>query len=507
MNSSLNFIGTNTFTGSSATSLDARATNNALIQGFTNVHFAAGSVTVIGEDMVKSGTPLIDGGKVTVDSTAHLDITNIVNNEGGNTYTIADNYDEDNSSLWTTDNFVYDRMDNFVTGKITEDGKFEITVSDVGEENAGAAADEMAKALDAGALSDLFKKEMLGKWDGVTAGSKAFIEDWQLDTVNNKAYQAGVLVGEDSAVTGNTVSLTQNVGDEVAHHVSFTSDSIQGDDTYQEGNTVWATYVHNTFKTDGMSSNVSTITADNDYDGAIVGLDFAKRGNLQTGIAFHYGDGTGTGAFTKNDYDAWGVSLYGAWENDERHTNLVLDLGYTKTSNDITSTINEKALTADRDVTAWTIGLRGEKEYISGHSQIVPYVGLRYMNVDPSSYTSTFDGKEAFHYTGDNQDLWMLPIGVSFRNETTTNSGWSIVPKVDLAYIWAFGDTDMTTDINMGTSSTAPLTYTVMDEGSWLASAGIDATYGDWTFGTGYTYQKGDDTKNDKWYVNLGFHF
>ncbi|WP_300625989.1 autotransporter outer membrane beta-barrel domain-containing protein [uncultured Megasphaera sp.] len=193
-------------------------------------------------------------------------------------------------------------------------------------------------------------------------------------------------------------------------------------------------------------------------------------------------------------------------KDEEAGTNLMADIGYTKTTNDISGTIAGKDLTADRDLTAWTIGVRGEKEFVSGKNQIVPYVGLRYMNVDPSSYTSYYNGKKAFEYDADKQDIWMVPLGVSFRNETKTGSGWRITPKLDVAYIWAFGDTDNEVDVNMAGAS-APLYYTVMDDGSWLASLGIDASQGAWTFGAGYAYQKGDDTKNNKWYVNAGFAF
>lgn len=118
------------------------------------------------------------------------------------------------------------------------------------------------------------------------------------------------------------------------------------------------------------------------------------------------------------------------------------------------------------------------------------------MNVDPSSYTSYYNGKKAFEYDADKQDIWMVPLGVSFRNETKTGSGWRITPKLDVAYIWAFGDTDNEVDVNMAGAS-APLYYTVMDDGSWLASLGVDASHGAWTFGAGYAYQKGDDTKNN----------
>ncbi len=255
------------------------------------------------------------------------------------------------------------------------------------------------------------------------------------------------------------------------------------------------------------SSSFSGITADTDFDGVIVGEDFAKHGKFQGGVAVHYGNGDSTGSISRNDFDAYGVTLYGSIKDEDARTNLLFDAGYTKTSNDITGIVGGKDMTADRDLAAWSIGVRGEKEFVSGHNQIVPYVGLRYMHVDASSYTAYYDGKKAFEYNPDDQDIWLLPVGVSFRNESKAGHGWRITPKVDVAYIWAFGDTDNDVDINLGGTSSMPLNYTVMDDGSWLAAVGLEASRNAWTFGAGYAYQKGDDTKNKTWYINAGFAF
>lgn len=480
------------------------------VQSFDKVNVKANSVTKL-ENSVKPGTvALIDGGTITVDSTARLDIS-ALDKTGSPVYNIAANYNE-GSTFWSDDNLIYDRMAAYATSNATAGGEgslYTITYDTINESNWKDAANSMGKALNAGPVQPLVDQGMKLKWDtnqGISEGAREYFREWMYNTNMNAAFGRGMMIGEDSAVTGNTVSVARDVADEVAQHLSFTEDFVQDHDSIYGDDNIWAKYIHNKFETDGMSSSFGGITADNDYNGVIVGYDFNQSGKLQSGVAIHYGHGDGTGSFSRNDYDAWGVSLYGALKDEEAGTNLMADIGYTKTTNDISGTIAGKDLTADRDLTAWTIGVRGEKEFVSGRNQIVPYVGLRYMNVDPSSYTSYYNGKKAFEYDADKQDIWMVPLGVSFRNETKTGSGWHITPKLDVAYIWAFGDTDNEVDVNMAGAS-APLYYTVMDDGSWLASLGIDASHGAWTFGAGYAYQKGDDTKNNKWYVNAGFAF
>lgn len=507
-NSTLVLAGDNTL--SALDNTDKKYTSDSKIHDFDNINVEANSVTKLDNSVKPGTTALIDGGTVTVDSTARLDIS-ALDKTGSPAYNIAANYNE-GSTFWSDDNLIYDRMAAYATSNATAGGEgslYTITYDTINESNWKDAANSMGKALNAGPVQPLVDQGMMLNWDtnkGISEGAREYFREWMYNPNLNAAFGRGMMIGEDSAVTGNTVSVARDVADEVAQHLSFTEDFVQDHDSIYGDDNIWAKYIHNKFETDGMSSSFGGITADNDYNGVIVGYDFSQSGKLQSGVAIHYGNGSGTGSFSRNDYDAWGVSLYGAVKDEEAGTNLMADIGYTKTTNDITGTINGKDLTADRDLTAWTIGVRGEKEFVSGKNQIVPYVGLRYMNVDPSSYTSYYNGKKAFEYDADKQDIWMVPLGVSFRNETKTGSGWRITPKLDVAYIWAFGDTDNSVDVNMAGAS-APLYYTVMDDGSWLASLGIDASHGAWTFGAGYAYQKGDDTKNNKWYVNAGFAF
>lgn len=500
-NSTLVLAGDNTL--SALDNTDKKYTSDSKIHDFDNINVEANSVTKLDGKLNADQTALIDGGKVTVADSAILDVSELQVSDG--TYNVAQNY-ENGSTFWKNEDLQYDRFTNYAE-TVLEDTTYGVKFSELTDENKDAAANELADFLDAGAIKPLIDQGYAVGWDNVNAGAYEYFRDWNDNApAMNAVFGRGMMIGEDSAVTGNTVSVARDVADEVSQHLSFTEDFVQDHDSIYGDDNIWAKYIHNKFETDGMSSSFGDITADNDYNGVIVGYDFNQSGKLQSGVAIHYGHGDGTGSFSRNDYDAWGVSLYGALKDEEAGTNLMADIGYTKTTNDISGTIAGKDLTADRDLTAWTIGVRGEKEFVSGRNQIVPYVGLRYMNVDPSSYTSYYNGKKAFEYDADKQDIWMVPLGVSFRNETKTGSGWHITPKLDVAYIWAFGDTDNEVDVNMAGAS-APLYYTVMDDGSWLASLGIDASHGAWTFGAGYAYQKGDDTKNNKWYVNAGFAF
>lgn len=517
--STLNLIGNNTLTTLGTAGDDDNYTSEYKVHDFDELNAVSGSVTAL-TGLTANGTAVFGNndfdGNGTVDVTtkvdiaddAYLDISNIGGEEteyNGQTYHVGENLGD----LWSKDAMIYDRTQYYATTATNDDtGAYDITVSKLDENNKAVAAESFGNLIEAGPLQptvdDLFDKG----WDDetLTDGGKQFFEDWSNNPTMHEAYGRGAMIGEDAAVTGNTVSITRDMADNVMQRLSFTDDYVQDNGWVNNDGGIWAKYIHRKYETDNMGSSFGGIHSSTDYDGAIVGVDFKKDGKFQSGIAFHYGSGDGDGVISHNDYDAWGFTLYGSIKDEEAHTNLMADVGYVTSDNDIDGTVNGKSMSADRDVDAWTIGLRGEKEYVFGQNQLVPYVGLRYMSVNPARYSVYYDGAKAFNADADNQNLWLLPIGVSFRNETKTAGGWRITPKLDLSYIWAFGDTDTDMTLDMGGVGSG-LYYDVMDDNSWLASLGVEATKDVWSFGVGYGYQKGDDTKNKTWFVNASYAF
>lgn len=495
--STLNIIGTN--------HLSIKESDTSKIQSFDAVNFKAGSETVLDKSFT-TDKHLIDGGKVTVENGARLNIAQL-DKEASGAYQIAVNTDKE-STFWTDDNLIYDRTGGYyAAGQKGTNGEFDITYSKIDTSDAKTvekAAAGMANALGARSLLGMFREGMSSSWEGFGA-AKDYLKDWS-EAEDPTAGRKGMLFGEDAAVTGNTVSIARAVADNVTQRLSFTDDYVQEQGWANQDGGVWAKYMHRKYETDGMGSSMGSIRSGTDYDGVLIGMDFAERGKFRSGAAIHYGSGEGSGLISRNDYDAWGITLYGSLKDEEAGTNLLADIGWMTGSNHIDGIVNGTRMSADRDVDVWTVGLRGEKEFVSGRNQIVPYAGLRYMSVNPGSYTTYYGGKEAFHNDAENQDLWLLPIGVSFRNETATSSGWKITLKLDLSYIWAFGDTDTDMTVNAGNASST-LYYDVMDDSSWLATLGVEAEKDAWTFGINYGYQKGDDTRTRTWYVTAGYSF
>jgi len=100
-----------------------------------------------------------------------------------------------------------------------------------------------------------------------------------------------------------------------------------------------------------------------------------------------------------------------------------------------------------------------------------------------------------------------LPLGVSIRQEIANDNGWTVSPRVDLSYIWAFGDTNSNMEVKSPFAGVSQLGYDVMDDGSFLGLVGIEAHKGQWGYGVAYSYQKGDHSESKKWYVDVNYSF
>ena len=499
LNSTLNLIGENTLSLIEGESEDAQ--DSSKFDGFTNFNATANSVTKV--EGLNGTTALIDaeGTTVTVDGSAKLDINEL--KADGTSYKVVSTAN-DGSSFWTDSSLVYDRTAGYAYGEGQANGNYNVTYEQITADNADAATQSFVDAI--GGDGEEIKNNIEGLLTdpaNTFSGFDKFMEEAST-TGNYGDVGKMAMIGEAAGVSSNTISVAGDMADNSVLRLSFTQDDITGEPTVNEDGAVWAKYIHNKHDLDGMASSFGSIDSSSDFDGATIGVDFAKKGKVQSGIAFSYGDGDSHGMGVDNDFDMWGLTLYGNVKNDD--SNVIADIGFSESDNELKGNAMGKAIKADRDVSVFTAGVRAEKLYTEGSTQIVPYTGLRYYSVDPDSYTAYYDGAKFGEYDADRQNIWTLPVGVSLRNETVTESGWKIVPQANVAYIWAFGDTDNSFDLNTG-SGVSTLDYTVMDSGSWLGSLGIEAGKDDWNFGVGYSYQKGSHAEANKWFVNVEYSF
>lgn len=465
--------------------------------------FADGSLLIVnGSGIGTSGTAALTGGSgstLTVNQGAKLYLTST--NAG--TYTITKGFA--NTTIdgwsWSADTAAVDVSVNKLSEiekieKNTTSGDFTVTVrqTDIQKKYDGIALPHILQAMDQS------RTEYAGiKYLTYLANDNTLDKEQFIAAVNGFAQGA-----ENSGAAHSGTMAAFTIGDTIQSRMSLVSDVAapqggKGKDTDATDNgSIWAQYIHNKDKVD----NLGGISYDGQYNGVIIGGDFAPTGKYHSGVAFSYGDGSSTGSVSKNDFAFWGFSYYGSIKNDD--TNVIFDAGYSKTSNDIKGSVD-----IDSDTKVLTLGVKGEKLINNGHgTSYVPYAGLRYLNVDSGSYNGTIGGAVAANYSTDKANIWMLPIGIGVHHETVTADGWKLRPMADIAYVWTFGDNNSAMDITVpGVNAADRLGYDIMDSGFFIGKLGLEAEKGDWTYGLGYACQKGSHAQNSKFMLNVTYSF
>lgn len=229
-----------------------------------------------------------------------------------------------------------------------------------------------------------------------------------------------------------------------------------------------------------------------DFGGIVFGGDYAF-GDFRVGMALNAGSGTARsrGDFnaTKNDFDFWGMNLYGSWSRDQ--FNIVGDLGYSANKNevkqDLPATMQLGQLRADVDTGVLTAGLRGEYRFETDWADVTPHVGVRYYNLRTDGFTSRIDDHDVFRVGRDTQEIWTFPIGVSFSRDFETSSGWKVKPRADLSVAPAAGDLKAKAKARVpGVAASDTIKARMMDSVSFDGTLGLEVQKDNISFGLDY---------------------
>ena len=410
---------------------------------------------------------------------------------------------------WTLDNYLMEAE------KWTNDNGLQVAVR---VKDAGKIAEDIGLSQKtARMIADVITKNQSENLSSADVAAGKFVENVMNNSTSKEVMQEAINAAEKMAEAGGNSATAANIVNNVTsatnQRLSLGGNAQGGSKgghgvglLEEDGSAVWAQYVHGKDTVKDMPSTAGASSYTGQFNGIVMGADFKKVGKFQSGIAFNYGEGDtnsfGSSASTSSEYDFWGIGYYGNVRNE--NINFIFDINYGQTESDITQKSSGGLSEVDSKTKTWAAGVRLEKLYSNDAVQIVPYAGLRYMTIDTDDYANVTTGAR---YKVDRQNIWLLPLGVSIKEEIVNDNGWVVTPKVDLSYIWAFGDTESSMDVVFGSTDGSKVGYTVMDDGSFLGLVGVEATMEDWTFGVSYSYQKGDHSESKKWFVDAKYSF
>ncbi len=451
-----------------------------------SVTFAKNSLLMVDGTKALSTAAISDVKTATVDKGSKLYIDGAVK---GETYKILAGAEGSTiSAEWEEGNIIADNNLLKFTTDNTEN-KFDVKSS------LQKVADVYGKAV---ITPDVFDKAL----EDASSDAAKFVDNAVRTSVNGttnaqiSALDSAAAMSELAGAAHGTYAVSNLLTDAVADHMSISNNLTHDKD-------IWAKYIHTKEDIDGLDIAGFGSSYKAQYNGIVVGADLYHSEKATVGVALTYADGNISGntlsAYTKNDAEYYGASIYGGIRNGD--TAVIGDISYLHSKNDITQKNSGMNITGSEKSNAFSIGVRAEQSIKAGHGELVPYAGLRYMHLSNGSYTNSL----GMSYDGDDMNLWLLPVGVKY-SVNSVHGGWTLRPIVEIGYVWNMGDRDAKETVSLGGVSNA-FSYDVTDSGSYIGHLGFEAEKDSLTYGVGYEYQKGSSVKANRWMASVNYRF
>ena len=449
--------------------------------------FADGSLLLVDGSGLNGAAALTSqGGTLNVDAGAKLLIDNITQGE----YAITSGFSVSNVQGWNGDNLsTPDNLIGLVLGKDADGSmKVQATARRSSDVFRGLSLVNTMDAIWGKGLNDTESGNM-----GIRFLSRAVNENHlpKADTVHTVDGAAQIAVA--GGVQGMAVAAADAPVRAIQDHASLSHMATTREGAIRkDGLNLWINALYGAEHARNLGAGSLDGGYNADFGGIVFGGDYAFD-DFRVGMALNAGSGTARsrGDFnaTKNDFDFWGMNLYGSWSRDQ--FNIVGDLGYSANKNevkqDLPTTMQLGQLRADVDTGVLTAGLRGEYRFETDWADVTPHVGVRYYNLRTDGFTSRIDDHDVFRVGRDTQEIWTFPIGVSFSRDFETSSGWKVKPRADLSVVPAAGDLKAKTKVRVpGVAASDTIKARMMDSVSFDGTLGLEVQKDNISFGLDY---------------------
>ena len=449
--------------------------------------FADGSLLLVDGSGLNGAAALTSqGGTLNVDAGAKLLIDNITQGE----YAITSGFSVSNVQGWNGDNLsTPDNLIGLVLGKDADGSmKVQATARRSSDVFRGLSLVNTMDAIWGKGLNDTESGNM-----GIRFLSRAVNEKHlpKADTVHTVDGAAQIAVA--GGVQGMAVAAADAPVRAIQDHASLSHMTTTREGAIRkDGLNLWINALYGAEHARNLGAGSLDGGYNADFGGIVFGGDYAF-GDFRVGMALNAGSGTARsrGDFnaTKNDFDFWGMNLYGSWSRDQ--FNIVGDLGYSANKNevkqDLPATMQLGQLRADVDTGVLTAGLRGEYRFETDWADVTPHVGVRYYNLRTDGFTSRIDDHDVFRVGRDTQEIWTFPIGVSFSRDFETSSGWKVKPRADLSVAPAAGDLKAKAKARVpGVAASDTIKARMMDSVSFDGTLGLEVQKDNISFGLDY---------------------
>ena len=458
--------------------------SNENYKGTGYLNFADNSLLIVDTGSLNGGAAISGVKSLSVANTSKLYLENMT----AGTHTILTG-EGIGSKGWNDSNILNgDRM-LAVTGN-KEGNKFTVTAA------VQKAEDVLQGVVVPNMINNIWRRELntIRTNEGIKFLSRAIDKGYIADTKESvRTINEAVQIAGVAGVHRTGLDTIKRTSDTAVRQLSMVNK-----DAAKEG--LWAEMSYGSTDVSGVKIGNTDTGYNGRYEGVSVGSNFKTWENGVLGGAFHYVSGENKSdegvSRTKNEYEYFGLSLY----NNLRvgNINIIGDLGYSRGDNEIKQYTKIERLKADIDTELMTAGIKGEYLIQQDNFNIVPYVGLRYVRLNVDSFDTKNDTGKLFHTEKEDADLFLVPVGVNISTQVINQSGWTVKPKLDLAYIGALGDKKSETKVGLVEySAIDEIKVNMADSSAYSGSLGVEFKKDNKAFEVGYSlYSSKHETEN-----------
>lgn len=295
------------------------------------------------------------------------------------------------------------------------------------------------------------------------------------------------------AVVAGAVHSTIAANDAIVNAVDGRQDiAANVGKTVTEGKSaMWVAPMVRNIKNDGFSSQGISYGADVDLSGVVGGIEHAIDNNITAGaavmIATGTAEGNGVGSNLNNNFDSVGGAIYLKYQSENLRVGG--DVVFSQTDSDFSgySGMGDFGmLSGSTKDKVWSFGVNGAYTFLNDGIQLDAHAGVRYSTYKFDNYSvKSAQGTIAEIQPG-SINLLSIPVGVLIKRDIIAGS-WKITPSLDLTLTANMGDTDLNMNTVFGTI-TGNLTSEVIDDFTYGATVGVQATNGNFSFGVNGNY-------------------
>ena len=268
-----------------------------------------------------------------------------------------------------------------------------------------------------------------------------------------------------------------------------------------DGSRLWAHVSGSKTKLKGISTGSTDLsTKTNAYGLTIGGVAELESVTLGAAFAAGTGDTKNRAVSAKDDFDFYGLSLYG--KTSVGAVDLLADALATVVKSDLTV---EGAADVDTDVTTsvYSFGVQGQTTVKLAVADVTPFIGANVYHVRGGSYSN---GHGA-HTASSNATAVEFPIGATVSKAFETASGLAVSPTLTLAVVPTVGNRDINSKVTFaGAQSTYNFTFS--DDVKVRSKLGVEAAKGNFRFGVNAGYEWGNEERSSATFeARLNYRF